>query len=126
MSSPVPDRHSPSTPEVDAARILLSRLGLTAEDLLDAPVPRPTSPTFRDYIPIVAAGVRPGTRRVYSSCWKRIEKHWGERRIDEPRGHVPKHTSGPRPPKSASSPSRCNPNWSSAAADAAATAPPNT
>jgi hypothetical protein len=24
----------------------------------------------------VAAGVRPGTRRVYSSYWNRIEKHW--------------------------------------------------
>jgi hypothetical protein len=83
MSSRVPDRQSPSTAELDAARILLSRLGLTAEDLLDAPVPRPTAPTFHDYIPIVAAGVRPGTRRVYSSYWKRIEKHWGKRRIDE-------------------------------------------
>jgi hypothetical protein len=28
--------------------------------------------------------VRPGTRRVYSSYWNRIDKHWGERRIDEP------------------------------------------
>jgi integrase len=84
MSSHLPERHSPSTAEVDAARILLTRLGLTAEDLLDAPVSRPTAPTFREYIPIVAAGARPGTRRVYSSYWNRIEKLWGERRIDEP------------------------------------------
>jgi hypothetical protein len=32
----------------------------------------------------VAAGVRPGTRRVYGSYWNRIDKHRGERRIDEP------------------------------------------
>ena len=75
MSNYTPDRPNPSTAELDAARILLTRLGLRAEDLLDAPVPRPTAPTFRDYIPIVAAGVRPGTRRVYGSYWKRIEKH---------------------------------------------------
>jgi hypothetical protein len=84
MSSHLPDRQNPSTAEVDAARIPLSRLGLRAEDLLDAPVPVPNAPTFREYIPIVAAGVRPGTRRVYGSYWNRIDKHWGERRIDEP------------------------------------------
>ncbi len=31
-----------------------------------------------------AGGVRPGTRRVYSSYRNRMEKHWSERRIDEP------------------------------------------
>ncbi|SHK29866.1 hypothetical protein SAMN05443637_104288 [Pseudonocardia thermophila] len=84
MSNDTPDRPNPSTADLDAARILLSRLGLTAEDLLDAPAARVAVPTFRDYIPIVAAGARPGTRRVYSSYWNRIDKHWGERRIDEP------------------------------------------
>jgi hypothetical protein len=84
MNSDMPDRQSPVTAEADAARVLLSRLGLRAEDLLDTAVPRPTAPTFRDYIPIVAAGVLPGTRRVYGSYWNRIDKHWGERRIDEP------------------------------------------
>jgi integrase len=84
MSSQTPDRQNPSTAEVDAARLLLTRIGLRAEDLLDTPASPPTAPTFRDYIPIVAAGVRPGTRRVYSSYWNRIDKHWGDRRIDEP------------------------------------------
>jgi hypothetical protein len=59
IRSHLPDRQSPSTAEVGSARILLTRLGLRAEDLLDAPVTRPTAPTFRDYIPIVAAGARP-------------------------------------------------------------------
>lgn len=77
-------RPNPRTAELDAARILLTRLGLTAEDLLDAPAARATVPTFREYIPVVAAGARPGTRRVYSSYWNRIDKYWGERRIDEP------------------------------------------
>lgn len=84
MSDYAPDHSNPSIAELDAARILLTRLGLTAEDLLDAPVPRPEAPTFRDYIAIVSAGARPGTRRVHSSYWNRIDKHWGERRIDEP------------------------------------------
>ena len=84
MSSHLPERQSPNTAELDAARILPSRLELRAEGLLDAAAPRPTAPTFRAYIPVVAAGVRPSTRRVYSSGWKRIENHWGERRIDEP------------------------------------------
>jgi integrase/recombinase XerC len=84
MSSNPPNRPNPSIAELDAARMLLTRLGLRAEDLLDAPISRLTAPTFRDYIPIVAAGVRPGTRRVYSSYWNRIDKHRGERRIDEP------------------------------------------
>jgi integrase/recombinase XerC len=84
MNSEMPDRQSSIAAEVDAARVLLSRLGLRAEDLLETPVRRPAAPTFRDYIPIVAAGVRPGTRRVYGSYWNRIDKHWGDRRIDEP------------------------------------------
>jgi integrase len=82
-SSHLHDRPNVGTAEVDAARILLSRLGLRAEDLLDAPVSRPTAPTFREYIPVVAAGAYPGTRRVYSSYWNRIDRHWGDRRIDE-------------------------------------------
>jgi integrase/recombinase XerC len=94
MSSDMSDRQSLNTAEVDAARILLSRLGLRAEDLLDTPLPRPTVPTFRDYIPVAAAGVRPGTRRVYSSYWNRIDKHWGERRIDEPHPLADPPTAG--------------------------------
>jgi integrase len=59
-------------------------MGLSAEDLLAAPVDRSPLPTFAQYIPIVAAAVSPGTRRVYRSYWNRVEEHWGHRHLDEP------------------------------------------
>lgn len=74
----------PSTADIDAARLLLARMGLSARDLLDAaPVRRPV-PTFAEYVPVVAGAVGSGTRRVYSSYWNRILEHWGERRLDDP------------------------------------------
>jgi len=82
MSTHPPEQHGPTTAEVDAARLLVSRLGLRIEDLLETPTRAP-APTFHDYIPIVAAGVRPGSRRLYSTYWKRIDNRWGERRIDQ-------------------------------------------
>nr|CEL13425.1 hypothetical protein [Kibdelosporangium sp. MJ126-NF4]CTQ99114.1 hypothetical protein [Kibdelosporangium sp. MJ126-NF4] len=76
---------TPSTPaELDAARLLLSRMGISPEDLLNTPAARPAAPTFSEYIPIVSAAVTDGTRRVYSSYWNRILDHWGNRRLDEP------------------------------------------
>src|SRR5690349_3980521 len=52
---------------VAAARLLLARLGLTATDLLDTDAPASTVPTFAEYVPVVAASVNTGTRRVYGS-----------------------------------------------------------
>ncbi|WP_263247217.1 tyrosine-type recombinase/integrase [Saccharopolyspora rosea] len=71
-------------PELDAARLVLQRMGVTPQDLLDTPSPRLAVPTFADYIPQVAAAVSDGTRRVYASYWKRINTEWGHRRLDEP------------------------------------------
>lgn len=70
--------------ELDAARVLLARLGVSPAELLDTAAPRPPVPTFGDYIPVVAAAVSAGTRRVYGSYWNRILMHWADRRIDEP------------------------------------------
>jgi integrase/recombinase XerC len=58
---------SANAAELEAARLLLARLGVSAEDLLTVPEERPPVPTFAEYIPIVSAAVTPGTRRVYSS-----------------------------------------------------------
>ncbi|MDP9792925.1 integrase [Catenuloplanes nepalensis] len=71
--------------EVEAARLLLTRLGVTPEQLLTSTTP-PTAqiPTFTTYIRQVAESVSPGTRRIYSTYWKRIEDVWGDRRLDEP------------------------------------------
>jgi len=58
--------------------------GVSAEDLLAAPVSRPPVPTFAEYIPTVSAAVTDGTRRVYGSYWNRIAEQWGHRHLDEP------------------------------------------
>ena len=74
---------APTAAELDAARLLLSRLGVSPADLTAAPH-RVPAPTFAEYIPIVRAAVSAGTRRVYGSYWNRIAEHWGTRRLDEP------------------------------------------
>ncbi|WP_243640294.1 hypothetical protein [Micromonospora sp. MW-13] len=70
--------------ELDAARLLLARMGISPAELLEAGVARPPSPTFAEYVPVVAAAVTAGTRRAYGSYWKRVVEHWGQRRLDEP------------------------------------------
>lgn len=79
-----PESTSTSQADLDAARLLLARLGVSAEDLLSTPADKPPVPTFAEYIPIVSAAVTDGTRRVYGSYWNRIHDHWGHRRLDEP------------------------------------------
>lgn len=70
--------------ELEAARLLLSRMGVSPEDLLaEAPQANPP-PTFAEYIPKVAIAVRAGTRRAYGPYWNRIVDAWGGRRLDEP------------------------------------------
>src|SRR6266511_1007719 len=75
---------APTSAELDAARLLLARMGITPTDLLQAAPSRPQAPTFAEYIPIVSAAVGAGTRRVYGSDWNRILDQWGQRRLDEP------------------------------------------
>lgn len=77
-------RAAASSAEMEAARMLLERMGISPEQLLGAPRERPSVPTFAEYIPIVAATVSPGTRRVYDSYWNRILDQWADRRLDEP------------------------------------------
>ncbi|MET8372471.1 tyrosine-type recombinase/integrase [Micromonospora profundi] len=70
--------------ELDAARLLLARMGISPADLLEAAAVRPPSPTFAEYVPVVSAAVTTGTRRAYGSYWNRVVEHWGQRRLDEP------------------------------------------
>ncbi|GAA4855421.1 hypothetical protein GCM10025787_44310 [Saccharopolyspora rosea] len=70
--------------ELEAARLVLARMGVAPEDLLGTTAPRPPAPTFAEYVPQVSAAVSAGTRRVYGSYWNRVVEHWGHRRIDEP------------------------------------------
>src|SRR5690349_16285294 len=69
---------------VEAALVLLERMGLSPADLTAAPPIRKTVPTFAEYVPVVSAAVSAGTRRAYGSYWNRITEHWGDRRLDEP------------------------------------------
>src|SRR5215471_11190632 len=75
---------APSAADLDAARLLLARLGVSPADLMSTTEDRAPAPTFAEYIPVVQAAVTDGTRRVYGSYWNRIVEHWGARRLDEP------------------------------------------
>jgi integrase len=74
----------PDPEDIAAARVLLKRMGVSPEDLVNAPGQRPVVPTFAEYIPVVSRAVKDGTRRVYASYWKKITEWWGARRLDEP------------------------------------------
>ena len=69
---------------VEAALVLLERMGLTPADLAAVPQDRPVVPTFAEYVPVVSAAVSAGTRRAYGSYWNRVVDQWGDRRLDEP------------------------------------------
>jgi integrase/recombinase XerC len=68
---------------VEAALLLLDRMGLSPADLAAVSQPRPAVPTFAEYVPVVSAAVSAGTRRAYGSYWNRIVSHWGGRHLDE-------------------------------------------
>jgi integrase len=69
---------------IEAAMLLLEKLGITPADLTAAPRERPQLPTFAAYVPVVSAVVSDGTRRAYGSYWNRVTEQWGDRRMDEP------------------------------------------
>jgi hypothetical protein len=52
---------------VDAALVLLERMGLFPADLAAVPQPRKYVPTFAEYVPVVSAAMSAGTRRTYGS-----------------------------------------------------------
>lgn len=70
--------------ELDAARLLLARLGVSPADLLTTLQDRTPAPTFAEYIPIVSGAVTDATRRAYDTYWNHILEHWANRRLDEP------------------------------------------
>ncbi len=70
--------------EIEAARLLLARMGLSPEQLVAALSEQVPAPTFADYIPTVSDAVSDGTRRAYRSYWNKILTAWAQRRLDEP------------------------------------------
>ncbi|WP_433662668.1 tyrosine-type recombinase/integrase [Nocardia sp. CA-128927] len=69
--------------EIEAARLLLAKLGLTPQQLVEA-TPPVDVPTFSAYIPTIIATMPPTTLRVYGPYLRRIEEAWGTRVITEP------------------------------------------
>ncbi len=70
--------------DVEAARIVLQRLGVRPEDLINGDATSTATPTFGEYIPRLRTAVPAGTSRAYASYWRRIETLWHDRRLDEP------------------------------------------
>ncbi len=71
--------------DINAARLLLARMGIKPEQLLSAEhAANRNMPTFREYIGRVSDAVPLPTRRAYDTYWRRIVDAWGNRRIDEP------------------------------------------
>ncbi|GAA3273463.1 tyrosine-type recombinase/integrase [Dactylosporangium vinaceum] len=78
-----PPRAAAGAADIEAARILLDRLGMSPEDLLGLAAPQCPAPTFAEYIPVVAKAVPAGSRRAYSSYRDLILEAWPDRRLDE-------------------------------------------
>lgn len=77
------DTRTANAGEIQAARLLLDRLGVSVEQLLDT-ASASDVPTFDVYIARVSEAVTKGTLRVYETYWNRVRDIWGDRRLDEP------------------------------------------
>ncbi|HEX5407759.1 MAG TPA: site-specific integrase [Pseudonocardiaceae bacterium] len=69
--------------DLDAARLILARMGVTPEELLNGSTSVSHAPTFAVYVPQVSESVSAGTRRVYGSYWNRVVDQWADRHLDE-------------------------------------------
>ena len=72
-------------PEIEAALVLLTSLGVTPQDLLaGAAANRPAVPTFSEFVPRVVAATTKGSLKAYGTYWNKMLQRWGDRRLDEP------------------------------------------
>lgn len=69
--------------DLDAARLLLAKLGIAPARLLDSASPPSTMPAIAEYIHTVAAAVPAGARTTYQPYWNRAARYWPDRRLDE-------------------------------------------
>jgi site-specific recombinase XerC len=71
--------------DLETAKLLLDRLGVTAQDILAAERMAETAvPTFAEYIPIVAAATSPKSAATWSVYWRVLSEKWPNRGINEP------------------------------------------
>jgi integrase/recombinase XerC len=75
--------HGTGWSDLDAARLLLEKLGVKPADLLASPAGA-EFPLIADYIPLVEKAVTQGTRRVYGPYWAKVIREWGHRHVNEP------------------------------------------
>lgn len=68
---------------LEAARLLIERMGISPLDLVAGAPARPVAPTFAEYVPVVAASISAGLLRAYGTYWDRVVERWGTRRIDQ-------------------------------------------
>ena len=83
MTTPNPPAASQQA-AVEAALLILERMGLSPDQLTAVRSDRTPVPTFAEYVPVVSAAVTDGTRKAYGSYWNRVTEQWGSRRLDEP------------------------------------------
>lgn len=81
------DTTSANPADIEAARMLLSRLGVSPADLLDdAPAKDATAgepiPTISEWIFVVTDLVSPSTAASYGSYWNKAAAAWPGRRMD--------------------------------------------
>jgi integrase len=81
-------RDSPATAaELDAARLLLAKMGITPSDLVaesdSSDETAPEVPTLEVWVPKVAGLLSPTTARSYGSYWNKALAEWTGRRLDE-------------------------------------------
>ena len=69
--------------DIRAARLLLSKFGLTAEDLFAEPSRERSTPTVAEYVERVSAAVGVGARTAYRPYWNRAVREWGNRALDD-------------------------------------------
>ena len=63
--------HGTGWSDLDAARLVLEKLGVKPADLMAAPA-RAEFPLIADYMPLVEKAVTRGTRRVYGPYWAKV------------------------------------------------------
>jgi integrase/recombinase XerC len=69
--------------DLEIARALLAKLGVSPRQLLEPTTNSIPTPTFADYIERVSAAVTTGTRRSYQPYWSKVRNAWGDRRLSD-------------------------------------------
>jgi hypothetical protein len=70
--------------ELLAARLLLSKMGISPDEWLATAAPSVPAPAFSEYVPRLVETVSPGSRKTHVTHWNRLVERWPNRPITEP------------------------------------------